>query len=288
MMGLAAGLRERLRVLWERGAALPWLSAPGILVGVLLVCLPFALVEVPPLIDVPGHRGAAAIEAAGPGNPLLKYFSWKWVFTLNIGGDVLAKLIGAQFGILAAGWWSTVLATGLFAGGCLATIRVLNPKGGHGAPWALMFVFSFPLLTGFLNYILATGLSLMAFAAAVWLEDKPKQRAALLVVAQPVAMLCHAIGGLLLGLLIGANALGRELDRLPAGWWHPSEWRRLRDEQDWRAIAKRLFILCWPLVATIVTIILWKYLSPDPARSRNSPDTVPWLSNMPYSGSGRP
>jgi len=80
---------------------------------VLLVCLPFALVEVPPLIDVPGHMGAAAIEAAGPGNPLLKYFSWKWVFTLNIGGDVLAKSIGAQFGILAAGWWSTVLATGL-------------------------------------------------------------------------------------------------------------------------------------------------------------------------------
>jgi hypothetical protein len=269
MMGLAVGLRERLGVLWERGAALPWLSAPGILVAVLLVCLPFALVEVPPLIDVPGHMGAAAIEAAGPGNPLLKYFSWKWVFTLNIGGDVLAKLIGAQFGILAAGWWSTVLATGLFAGGCLATIRVLNPRGGHGAPWALMFVFSFPLLTGFLNYILATGLSLTAFAAAVWLEDKPKQRAALLVVAQPVAMLCHAIGGLLLGLLIGANALGRELDRLPAGWWYPSAWRRLRDEQDWPAIAKRLFILCWPLVATVATIVLWKVLSPEPAASLN-------------------
>lgn len=269
MMGLAVGLRERLGVLWEHGAALPWLSAPGILVAVLLVCLPFALVEVPPLIDVPGHMGAAAIEAAGPGNPLLKYFSWKWVFTLNIGGDVLAKLIGAQFGILAAGWWSTVLATGLFAGGCLATIRVLNPRGGHGAPWALMFVFSFPLLTGFLNYILATGLSLTAFAAAVWLEDKPKQRAALLVVAQPVAMLCHAIGGLLLGLLIGANALGRELDRLPAGWWYPSAWRRLRDEQDWPAIAKRLFILCWPLVATVVTIVLWKVLSPEPAASLN-------------------
>jgi hypothetical protein len=82
-------------------------------------------------------------------------------------------------------------------------------------------------------------------------------------------MLCHAIGGLLLGLLVGANALGREIDRLPAGWWRPSEWRRLRDEQNWRAIAKRLFILGWPLVATVVTIILWKFLSPDPAHSMN-------------------
>ncbi|MEL0251322.1 MAG: hypothetical protein VW935_05140, partial [Novosphingobium sp.] len=69
--------------MWARASALPWLSGPGIIVGILLVCLPFALVDVPPLIDVPGHMGAAAIEAAGPGNPLEKYFTWKWVFTLN-------------------------------------------------------------------------------------------------------------------------------------------------------------------------------------------------------------
>jgi len=257
------------KAVWDRAAFLPWLSVPAILVAVLLVCLPFFLVEVPPLIDLPGHMGAAAIEAAGPGNPLEKYFSWKWVFTLNIGGGVLMKVLGAQFGILAAGWWSTVLATGLFAGGCLATIRVLNPKGGHGAAWALMFVFSFPLLTGFLNYILATGLALSVFAASVWLEDQPKKRAALLIVAQPVAMLCHAIGGLLLALMVGANALGREIDRLPAGWWHPSAWRQLRAEQDWREIAKRLFILCWPLIATIITVVLWKWLSPEPIRSLN-------------------
>ncbi|MCW1382051.1 hypothetical protein OLX02_04375 [Novosphingobium sp. KCTC 2891] len=258
-----------LKTLWERAGALPWLSAPGILLLVLLVCLPFALVEVPPLIDVPGHMGAAAIEAAGPGNPLEKYFSWKWVFTLNIGGGVLMKLLGAEFGILAAGWWSTVLATGLFAGGCLATIRMLNPRGGHGAAWALMFVFSFPLLTGFLNYILATGLSLSAFAAAVWLERQPKKRAALLIAAQPVAMLCHAIGGMLLALLIGANAVGREMDRLPRGWWRPSVFRTLGRELEWKEIARRLFVLCWPLLATVVTILLWKYLSPEPVRSLN-------------------
>jgi len=62
---------------------------------------------------------------------------------------------------------------------------------------------------------------------------------------------------------------GASSDRLPAGWWYPSAWRRLRDEQDWPAIAKRLFILCWPLVATVVTIVLWKVLSPEPAASLN-------------------
>jgi hypothetical protein len=96
---------------------LPWLSIPGLILGTLLICMPFVLVEVPPLVDVPGHMGAAAIEAASPASPLGKYLGWKWVFTLNIGGDVLMKVLGAQFGILAAGWWSTVLATALFAGG---------------------------------------------------------------------------------------------------------------------------------------------------------------------------
>jgi hypothetical protein len=162
-----------------------------------------------------------------------------------------------------------VLATGLFAGGCLATIRMLNARGGHGAAWALMFVFSFPLLTGFLNYILAAGLSLSAFAASVWLEKQPKKRAALLMIAQPVAMLCHAIGGLLLFLMVGGNAVGREIDRLPEGWWRPAMWRTVRDETDWMAVGKRLLVLCWPLVATIVTILLWKLFSPEPAHSMN-------------------
>ena len=74
-------------------AGLPWLSGPGIGVIVALVCMPFVLVEVPPLIDSPGHMGAAAIEAAGPNSPLEKYFSYRWVFTLNIGDGVLMKLI---------------------------------------------------------------------------------------------------------------------------------------------------------------------------------------------------
>ncbi|NKJ42483.1 MULTISPECIES: hypothetical protein [unclassified Novosphingobium] len=249
---------------------LPWLSIPAIVLGTLLICAPFLLVDVPPLIDVPGHMGAAAIEAAGPDSPLGKYLGFKWVFTLNIGGDVLMKVLGAPLGVLAAGWWSTVIATALFAGGCLATVRVVNARGGHGAPWALMWVFSFPLLTGFLNYILGTGLSLCAFAAAVALESRPRDRAGLLVVAQPLAMLCHAIGGLLLAVLVGANAFGREVDNLPKGWWRPSRWRSVIATHDWKAAAMRLVVLCWPLLATVLTIVLWKLFSPSPARSLNT------------------
>lgn len=234
-----------------RGQVLPWLSTPAIAVVTLIVCLPFVLVEVPPLVDLPGHMGAAAIESASPGSPLSDYWGFRWMFTLNLGGGVLMKLIGAQFGVLAAGWWSTVLATGLFAAGCLATVRMVNPRGGHAAPFALMFVFSFPLLTGFLNYILATGLSLAAFAASVKLEDKPRQRAAMLIVVQPIALLSHAIGGVLLPLLVGSYWLGKLIDERPA---------RI-DRAALIAMAKRLWIACWPLVAALVTIVIWKIAS---------------------------
>lgn len=251
---------------WSRGS-LPWLSAPGVVIGVMLMCLPFALVTIPPLVDLPGHMGAAAIEAAGPDSPLARYFGWRWSFALNLGGEVLMKVIGAHFGILVAGWVSTVLAVALYAGGCLATIRALNPRGGHGAPWALLFVFAFPLLTGFLNYTLATGLALCAFAASIRLEHRPWLRAAMLGVVQPVALITHAIGGILLPLLIGAYALGRVLqDHAPAiaemraDWRRPHRWRVL--DPRLAPIVRTFLRLTWPLIAAVITIVLWKLLAP--------------------------
>lgn len=243
------------------------MSAPALLIGVVLMCLPFALVTIPPLVDLPGHMGAAAIEAAGPGSPLARHFGWHWMFALNLGGEVLMKAIGAHFGIVVAGWISTVLAVALFSGGCIATVRALNPRGGYGVAWALVFVFSFPLLTGFLNYILACGLSLCAFAAAIRLEHRPRARNAMLIVIQPIALIAHAIGGVLLPLLIGAYALGRVLDdhepaisEMRRDWHRPNRWRIL----DPRLVPPlRTFIaLVWPLVMAVLTIAAWKLLAP--------------------------
>ena len=232
----------------QSGSVLPLLRWPVVGLFVLALCAPFLLVEIPPLIDMPGHMGAQAIEQASPDSPLSWYFTWNWLFTLNMGGEVLMKLLAEAFGVIAAGWWSTVLATALLAFGCLAVIRVLNPRGGHGAAWALVFVFSFPLLTGFLNYILATGLALTAFAGAVLYEDRPKVRAALLIAAQPVALLCHAIGGILLPMLIFVWEAGRLIEE------------RVRSPRE---IVLRLFVACWPLATSLIVIALWKIMSSD-------------------------
>ena len=225
---------------------LPWLRAPWLFAAIAVLCLPYLLVTVPPLIDLPGHLGAAAIEAAAPGSPLHRYWDWQWAYSLNMGGEVLMKLLVDAFGLVAAGWWSAVIATALFAAGCVATIRAVNPRGGYGIGWALLFVFSYPLLMGFINYVLATGLALLVFAGWVALRERPVARAALLLIAQPILLTCHAVGGALLPLLVGAFTLGVALD----------------ERLGWRKSARLLVRQCWPLLATVATMALWKLAAP--------------------------
>ena len=237
--------REALAL--ERDAAmLPWLRAPWLLAAVLALCLPYLLVTVPPLIDLPGHLGAAAIEAAAPGSALHRYWHWEWAYSLNMGGEVLMKLLADSFGLVAAGWWSAVIATLLFAAGCVAAIRAVNPRGAFGLGWALIFVFSYPLLMGFINYVLATGLALLVFAAWVSWREKPLHRIALLLVAQPLLLTCHAVGGAMLPLLVGTYSLGAALDSRPG----------------WRRGARQVLRECWPLFATLATMVLWKLAAP--------------------------
>lgn len=225
---------------------LPWLRAPWLLAAIAVLCLPYLLVTIPPLIDLPGHLGAAAIEAAAPGSALRRYWHWEWAYSLNMGGEVLMKLLAEEFGLVAAGWWSAVIATALFAAGCVAAIRAVNPRGGYGIGWALLFVFSYPLLMGFINYVLATGLALLVFAGWVAWRHRPVARTVLLLVAQPVLLTCHAVGGALLPLLVGAYALGAVLDERPG----------------WRVAMRRLAGECWPLLATLATMALWKIAAP--------------------------
>jgi len=247
------------------GAPLPWLRAPWLAAALAVLCLPYLLVTVPPLIDLPGHLGAAAIEAAGPDSALRAYWRWEWAYSLNMGGEVLMKLLAESVGLVAAGWWSAVIATALLAAGCLTTIRALNPRGGFGAAWALVFVFSYPLLMGFLNYVLATGLALLAFAATVALRERPRSRAALLLIAQPLLLTCHAVGGALLPLLVAAHSLGTALD----------------ERAGWRGTLRRIARDCWALAATVATMALWKLAAP-PGKGGLVWDATQKLLAFPY------
>lgn len=246
---------------WVR--PLPWLSRSAIAAVALLMCLPFALVEIPPLVDMPGHIGAVAIEAAPVDSPLWRSFRWEWAFNLNMGGELLMKVLAPLVGFVGAGWWASVIATALLAFGLLLTVRALNPRGAFGLGWALAFVFAFPWVWGFLNFLLAAGVALLVFGGSVGLRHRPAARCAMLIGGQVVALMCHAVGGMLLFLLVTTEAIGDVLDnragRASGHAAHQAEGGAIGP--DLRRLVRDL----WPLFATPVILIAWRAFGPQAA-----------------------
>ena len=242
----------------------PWLGWPAIAALVALLCSPFLWAEIPPLVDVPGHIGGAAIASAPPGSPLRGYYHWQWAMVPNLGGEALMWLIEPLAGAERAGWWAMLLATASFALGGLATIRALNPKGSHGLGLALLFVFGFPWLWGFINFVLAAGLSMLVFALSLQLKPRAAWRAVLLIAAQPLLLTCHALGGIVLPVLVAAEALGGALDD------------RVR---PWPALARRMIVKCWPLAAAAIYVVWWKLQAP---RAPNPGLSWEWLGKLDF------
>jgi hypothetical protein len=215
-----------------------------VMIGVaLLFVLPFLFVRIPPLIDLPGHIGRMAVAAAPAASPLHQYFSFAWVPVLNLGSDLLIEGLRHVMGLLRATWLVCAAVPVITALGVMAVARALNPRGAWALPWALIFVLNWPLFYGFVNYSLAAGLSLLAFALWVRLEARAGLRAALFVVLPALLMLVHAIGGGLSVLMIGSYEIWRRQA------WRPSNWRL--------PLAAELARSLWPLLGVAIALGFW-------------------------------
>lgn len=212
---------------------LPWAA-----VIALLAVLPFLFVAIPPLIDVPGHTGRFAVQTAPAGSPLLRWYGFHWAFTLNLGADLLVGLFAPLSGLFPAVWLVSAAAPVLTTAGVVTLARSLNPRGAYALPWALLFVFNFPFLWGFLNFQLAAAAGLLVFAAWVALSAKPFARALVILVGLPIILIAHGVGGV----ICFAAIVGHEFGLAPT--WRPG----------------RLAQLWSPLVAMIGTVLVWKLL----------------------------
>jgi hypothetical protein len=138
----------------------------------------------------------------------------------------------------------------------MVCIRALNPKGAYAMGWSLMFVLGFPWVWGFLNFLLASGLSLLIFGLTQSMPARSPMKLFLLLAGQPIVFFCHAIGGLILPIMVVAATMGEMLDArkaCPANERHdPSTCMSL-----WDAVAQ-----CWPVVVTAALIIFWKMQLP--------------------------
>ena len=213
-----------------------------------LLATPFGFVTIPPLTDVPGHMGSFA-AAAHAGDPAFaRLMGYRWHPVPNLGTDLLVFALQPALGIVWATWLVTAAIPVLLAGGILLLARTLNRDGAAAIGWALVFVYSFPLSYGFLNYMLGMALALLGLAGWIRLDAHPRRREAAALVALPVAFLCHAVAGCLLALLIGT----RELAEARA-WAH-----RSRTRPPLRLLLRLLLGRLWPLLSVPVMLVLWR------------------------------
>ena len=146
-----------------------WNSRWFLILLVLLTAVPLIYPTIPPLTDLPEHMGRYRIQLSDPNDPLLKdYFSFHWAFIANLGVDLLVVPMAKVFGLELAVKLIVIGIVMLTASGILWTAQEAHGRVPPPALFALPLAYNFPLIWGFLNFLLAMALALNAYA--LWLR----------------------------------------------------------------------------------------------------------------------
>ena len=202
-----------------------------------LVILPFLVVTIPPLTDVPGHMGSSAIAAYANDPVFTRLMGFHWRVVPNLGADVIVAALQPAIGIVRSYWLVAVSVPLLLTVGIFMIVRGLNPTGAAATPWALIFIYSYTFEYGFLNYMLGVSLALIGFAVWMLLDRRPRLRETITWVAVPLLMLCHAVAGCVFVLLV----CSREISLL-------SERRHIR----------QFLYRVRPLVSAFAILLVWR------------------------------
>ena len=211
-----------------------------------LATLPFLFTAIPPLTDVPGHIGRFAVQTAPASNPLFHYFGFHWAITLNLASDLIVQIFSPWIDVLPLTWLICAATAFLTTLGIVIIARVTNPLGASALPWALLFVFNFPFLWGFLNFSLTFALAMPAFAAWLALERRRAWRAPLFIVIPPALLIGHGVAGFVGVGLIVAYTVG--------------EIRTGRRHQTRSGLARDLIPLWVPVGSALIMVVIWKAL----------------------------
>lgn len=210
---------------------------PFAIIICILLMLPFFLVTIPPLIDLPGHMGGSAAAAYSDDPAFARLLGFHWYLVPNLGTDLIVAGLRHMLGITRAYWVAAAIIPPLLAAGLFMVARALNPRGAMAVSWALIFVYSYPLTYGFLNYMLGVAFSLIGFATWILLDRRPRFREWATWVFVPLLFLCHVVAGCLFVLFVGS----REFDLQRRGGQPDTLLRRIR-----------------PLLSSIIIILAWR------------------------------
>lgn len=178
-----------------------------------VLLLPFALVDVPPVLDYPNHL-ARMFVLAHPGDLILsRFYAPHWAILPNLGFDMIGVLLLKMLPVHVGG--RMLLAMSLLAPP-LGVMAYSRAAFGRITGWALASsaaAFNGVFFLGFMNFLLSLGLGFAA--AGLWLVLRRRGWIEAVIAGALSAVLlffCHIFGVLLFALLIGCA----ELENL----WH--------------------------------------------------------------------
>jgi len=192
-----------------------WERRDFVLALILLSMVPLVWPDIPPLLDLPGHMGRYRVQLDLATSPdLQQFYGFEWQLIGNLGIDLLVVLLEPLLGLEASVKLIVLTIPALTVGGLLWVAYEVHGRVPPTALLALPFAYNYPFLFGFVNFALAMGLALIAFA--FWLRlarlGHLRMRAALFMPISVLLWIVHAFGWGTLGVLAFSAELVRQHD----------------------------------------------------------------------------
>ncbi|MDB5738580.1 MAG: hypothetical protein JWO65_2248 [Sphingomonas bacterium] len=212
---------------------------------ILLAAVPLLLPPIPPLTDLMGHMGRYRVQIDIDNSAALaRYYRFDWAIIGNLGCDILVQLLGPIVGLEAAVKIIVLAIPSLTVAGMLLVAREVHGRIPATAIFALPLAYGYPFQFGFLNFALAMGLMLIAFA--FWLRmartGKRKWRPYVFFVVGFALWVAHSFAWGVLGILCFIAELVRERKAGTA----------------WPRAFGRSIIACLPLAPPALLLLPWR------------------------------
>ena len=189
-----------------------WWTSPLLwLIIALLATVPFFVVSVPPLTDLPNHIASYDILLKIDRSTFLsRYYDVHWHLIGNLGVDVIVRMIGPWFGAELSAKLIVGMIPALTVAGIYSVSRALNGQVAPSALVALPLVYNWPFISGFVNFSLAGAIALLVFALWIRLRDLGFVRRLLIFAPLSFATwVAHIAGWGLLGLAVASFEIVR-------------------------------------------------------------------------------
>jgi hypothetical protein len=180
-----------------------WLVAATLL---LVLVAPFALVDVPPVLDYPNHL-ARYFVLAHPDDPVLsQMYAPNWRILPNLGLDLIGAALLRITEVHVGG--RIVLALSLVAP-VVGAIVYHRAVFGRASLWPLasgLVAYNGIFFLGFMNFLLAIGIALCAAGGWIALGRRNMTRTQIVFggLAAALTFICHIFGVAFFALLIGS------------------------------------------------------------------------------------